>query len=415
MDKSCDLGPSQTRGDFTFPKGVDSPVPTAQELERIERLAEALGRERPGLLSLSPELAHLVATTSARAPTLHLDDQSDITVVAPRHDTSYIQDRARIRAQTGDIVACNAPPVDGYEEYCCEMLGLGNVEWVAPDALRHRRNLASHCWTARAARRRLIRAVKSDGVRIIHPLMGSAAVWHFALLLERATRKRLAVLAAPPEVSRLVNDKTKFAEIVAALFGKDALPRSYAATSMALVARYVKELSGNCERIALKLPDAAGGAGNVVLDAGSLRRATLTEIRRRLKPVLRGIDWRSGEKLQVSGWARDVLSTPSVQTWIPPERHQPPRVDGVFEQLLEGPAFEFIGAQPASLPAPVRHGIERDGLLLASLFQRLGYVGRCSLDLVLTGSTLEDSRLVFIECNGRWGGTSLPMFLVHRL
>ncbi len=52
---------------------------------------------------------------------------------------------------------------------------------------------------------------------------------------------------------------------------------------------------------------------------------------------------------------------------------------------------------------------------MALLYQRLGYIGRCSFDLVLTGTSLDDCRPELIECNGRWGGTSLPMTLVHRL
>ncbi len=38
-------------------------------------------------------------------------------------------------------------------------------------------------------------------------------------------------------------------------------------------------------------------------------------------------------------------------------------------------------------------------------------MGRCSFDTLL----LEGSRLEFVECNGRWGGTSTPMTLMNRL
>jgi len=52
----------------------------------------------------------------------------------------------------------------------------------------------------------------------------------------------------------------------------------------------------------------------------------------------------------------------------------------------------------------------RSGRLAVAL-QRLGYVGRCSFDHLV----LPDGRVVFTECNGRWGGTSTPMNLVDRL
>jgi hypothetical protein len=35
--------------------------------------------------------------------------------------------------------------------------------------------------------------------------------------------------------------------------------------------------------------------------------------------------------------------------------------------------------------------------------------------MILTGSDLESSEIKFIECNGRWGGTSLPMTLMNRI
>ena len=54
-------------------------------------------------------------------------------------------------------------------------------------------------------------------------------------------------------------------------------------------------------------------------------------------------------------------------------------------------------------------------MVLATVFQHLGYVGRCSFDLVLIGDSIETADFQFIECNGRWGGTSLPMTLMNRM
>lgn len=45
----------------------------------------------------------------------------------------------------------------------------------------------------------------------------------------------------------------------------------------------------------------------------------------------------------------------------------------------------------------------------------LGYFGRCSLDAVLVGDEIERSDLHWIECNGRWGGVSIPLVLANRL
>jgi len=49
-------------------------------------------------------------------------------------------------------------------------------------------------------------------------------------------------------------------------------------------------------------------------------------------------------------------------------------------------------------------------LAVATKLKGLGYIGRCSFDFIIS-----DGRPIFIECNGRWGGTSTPMNLVDRL
>ena len=51
----------------------------------------------------------------------------------------------------------------------------------------------------------------------------------------------------------------------------------------------------------------------------------------------------------------------------------------------------------------------------ALLFQKLRFFGRCSLDCVLTGADQGEQRVHWIECNGRWGGVSIPMTLANRL
>jgi hypothetical protein len=47
--------------------------------------------------------------------------------------------------------------------------------------------------------------------------------------------------------------------------------------------------------------------------------------------------------------------------------------------------------------------------------QSLGYVGCCSFDALILGDCQGDFDVRFTECNGRWGGTSTPMFLVDRV
>ena len=54
-------------------------------------------------------------------------------------------------------------------------------------------------------------------------------------------------------------------------------------------------------------------------------------------------------------------------------------------------------------------------MTVATALQALGYVGRCSFDFIVAGDIHGDFQVKFTECNGRWGGTSTPMFLVDRV
>jgi hypothetical protein len=62
-----------------------------------------------------------------------------------------------------------------------------------------------------------------------------------------------------------------------------------------------------------------------------------------------------------------------------------------------------------------QYRLAEDAMRLASALQLLGYFGRCSLDTLLVGQTLDSAILHWIECNGRWGGVSIPMTIVNRL
>jgi len=117
----------------------------------------------------------------------------------------------------------------------------------------------------------------------------------------------------------------------------------------------------------------------------------------------------------VDVWETNVHENASVQTWIPPLADGDPIIEGVFSQLLVGPSGQFVGCIPLQLPDHVRQEVVRGTSLLILLYQQLGYVGRCSFDFLLVGENAEQSQVEFIECNGRWGGASLPMSLVNRL
>ena len=245
--------------------------------------------------------------------------------------------------------------------------------------------------------------------------MGTFAVWELAALLHAETGSPLKVVAPVPRLSRWANNKVAFAETVRRLFGAEFVPRTESAWNMAILAQRVQSLAEEAEAIGLKLPDAAGGDGNVVLQTASLRGRSLAEIQQFLKRAVAVLEWRGERELLVDIWEADVLCSPSVQLWIPPERQGTPVVEGLFVQIMEGKEGMFVGPLPAQFPAALNQEIADRCWLLARLFQRLGYVGRCLFDLILIGDDLQNCRMEFIECNGRWGGTSLPMTLMNRV
>ena len=107
--------------------------------------------------------------------------------------------------------------------------------------------------------------------------------------------------------------------------------------------------------------------------------------------------------------------SPSVQLWIPGRDAGAPVVEAIFDQSLRSLEGEFVGAVPSGLPEAWQLRLATEAALLGCLLQELGYFGRCSLDAVLVGEDLASCALHWVECNARWGGTSIPLTLVNRL
>ena len=213
----------------------------------------------------------------------------------------------------------------------------------------------------------------------------------------------------------MVNNKAWFAGIVQRLFGCLATPSTFRAWNLATLARLLHELAPRSTRVVVKRPDSAGGAGNIVLESRTCRERSLGELRLLAASTLAPLKWRGEVPLLVGAWESDVLATPSSQLWIPPLDDGPPVVEAIFRQMLEGPQGMFVGCQPHRFPDAVERLIVDRSWSLGFLFQRLGYVGRCSFDMLLVGSDYDECVLQFVECNGRWGGASAPMTLMNRL
>ncbi len=388
--------------------------PSRGQTARVERLAASLASEQPEL-SIRDAFRPLRPNRIEDAPALHIDDLSTIVQIDRFYDVSFLEDRARFRATAGEFVASCGPPNPEFQAYCQDQLGLGIVRWLHPRARENRLRVAPACWTDRDVRHELIRAVRNGDLRYVHPHMGNFPVWATALLLRRASRRPLFVIAPHPGLTKRVNDKLWFAATVSRLLGERSIPPTAAAYSLSTVAHLVRQLAPQSRSIVIKLPGSAGGAGNLVIKSKRLRARRLGDLRRELKHRLVDLSWTGEGPVLVGTWETEVLTAPSAQLWIPPELEGAPIVEGLFEQLIEGPGGYFVGSRAAALPSDLTQEIATRCWLLGKLFQHLGYVGRCSFDMLLVGKTLERCEVQFTECNGRWGGTSLPMTLMNRL
>jgi hypothetical protein len=384
------------------------------EIEQAEVLAASLIKEQPNL-TLPSDFHDLIPTEHVDGPTLHLDDLAAIPFLDAGQDARFYQERARLRACDGDVVVTAEPVAEGYETYCRDYLDLGQVEWLSPAPTKNPLRVAEACWEDEIVRNRLIDKLRAGELIALHPHMGTLSVWELGALLSEASGRPLKVISPPPRLSHWVNDKIAFTDLVTRLFGDHWVPRTTSAYNFSLLAKRIATFAETSPRIGIKIPNSAGGDGTLVVDGAQFQSKRLTAIRSKLKDVLRALNWNGDSELLIDSWETDILLSPSAQLWIPPEKEGGPIVEGLFTQDVEGLTGVFIGCRPANLPEHLTQEIVNRCWLIALVFQRLGYVGRCSFDLVLVGMTLEDCRIEFIECNGRWGGASTPMTLMNRL
>lgn len=361
---------------------------------------------------------YAVGTASAGGrdmPVLALDDYSEIPFVRTVVGAPWYQYRARLRCGDGDCYAVARPAVAGYEAYNREHLGLGRTRLLRLEPAGTGLELAARLNDGGPAFDGLCESARRAGGLLVHPYMGIEPVWQLAAAIAAAAHVRVEVLAPFPRVTRLANDKACFSEMVEALLGGDALTGTFTSSDPRELAELLGEAAARHEAVALKMPSCASGMGNRIFEGASLRGRRTPALRNVVDRFLEDKEWDGRETVLVVQWHRDVIESPSTQCWIPPPTEGEPQVEEVYQQFLIGDQQVFEGAMLSGLPRAIRHDFMTRSWLLCRVLQQLGYVGRCSFDALVVGRDIASARVKFVECNGRWGGTSMPMHLMKRV
>ncbi len=394
-----------------------NPMVESNSLKQVQQIARQIIAECPELDPANCEFEEQMTTGPIEdACSLQIDDFSEIPIIGVKDNSHVLQQRARLRAVNGDYVVQSKNVERGFSDYCEYQLQLGRVRWLCPATPQSDpHEIALACWQDRRLRHDLEQAIRHEGLRYIHPHISTLQVWELAALLEGATRRPVKVIGPPPALAKWANDKIEFSAVANRLLGENAVPQTTAVYNYATLAKVVLRLAATHSRLGIKFPNGTGGNGNFLLKSENICGRSLKQIRNDLKNLLDAYHWPKGGRLLVDVWETDVINSPSVQMWIPPVGQGDPVVEGVFVQAVSGEQGNFVGSFPSELPAQIEQEMVNGSFLIASLFQQLGYVGRCSYDLILVGNSLDDCRIEFIECNARWGGTSAPMTLMNRL
>lgn len=389
--------------------------PTADHLAADLGRARIAGRELGSDIDIAGQLRpyahHRCKPGDSPHPTLQLDDVSGIPFLVDVAGVEEYQHRGRLRAEDHDVYVTVTPEATGYESYCRNTLQMGAPEHLVADPIGPPISVARAC-TGGRTHTRLVEVARDAGGMTVHPYMGIEDVWELATMISVDSRTPVRVIAPPPPVTWIANDKAVFDELVARVLGREALVETRISRDPAGIEADLRMMASRHRRVGLKRTRCASAMGNAVFSAPDVRSER--DAAGVVQEFLRRTEWPDGEEVLTVAWLETDLS-PSTQLWIPPLGSGEPRLDGIYEQILKGEEKVFVGSRPSTLPDGVNRALAVGALKVGAALQELGYVGRCSFDHLVTGDPSGEFQVVFTECNGRWGGTSTPMTLLDRL
>ena len=315
------------------------------------------------------------------------------------------------------VVVIGGPTCASFEDYQRRILKVPGLRYlnVDPDEAQPRSATPVRCLRDPRSYQLVLSEMTHRQNATLYAHQTTGTIWALAARLNRDTGKPVHVAGPPPLLSRRTNDKIWFGDIARRLLGADAVSTKRTAQSWSILTWHVAELARKRERLVIKVPDSAGSEGNFVVQSRDVVHLSLPDLYAKLRDLLPNHGKGLGFPVLVEVWDVNVLTSPSVQMWIPLPEHGSPEIEGLFEQVLSGEDAAFAGAIQAKLPTRFDQALCHGAMQLATLFQQLGYFGRCSFDTLITGTSYQDAKIHWIECNARWGGVSIPMSLVNRL
>jgi hypothetical protein len=349
-------------------------------------------------------------------PTLFLEDHQGIDLMPVERRASH-EYRILGLARPGDFCLISRPRNRSFEQYLGALFGskTPTILNVNRGDDRLRRTLAGACLESESAMAMLVAAASSAGTLNICPYLSSGYDWLVGAEIARRSGCPVQICAPLPQLSRRVNDKLWFVDQVRTLLGQDSVPPTYSIYGPVSAAAILRKLAKRYQRLVIKLPASAGSMGNMVLESEFILSISLAELRNHFLERLHVMGWHDHYPLLVGVWETEALASPSAQMWVPEWGRGLPIVEGIFGQILSGDEQSFAGATQLVLPTDLENRFCHEAFAISAYFQRLGYVGRLSLDSLLTGKNLDNAELHWIECNGRWGGVSIPMIVARRL
>lgn len=361
-------------------------------------------RDEPAFLA-SLAFGPFVTQGCGPGPSVLIGDQSEISLLRSV-SAARLDHRMALLAQNGDTVLVRHRE-PGFESYLADCLGLTDVTFVQVDQNPHR-PVAAQVRLSPPQLTLLVRTARKNGGLTLKAYLTTGTVWRLAQAIGEMSETRIHVCGTSPRATLRANDKLWFTQLARKTIGTGATPRTRAAYGPAAVTGLARTIGHTAEQVIVKVPDSAGSVGNVRLEGALVRKMSPVDTRRYLLDRLRAKGWQDRYPILVGVWDDKVSHSPSVQLWIPQKSDGPPQVKGIFEQRVRGAAGAFVGAGRSTLPVPLLDRLSAEAGRITGVLQQLGYFGLCSLDAVICETTPGPDTIHWIECNGRWGGVSIP-------